>query len=78
MKFYVIDFSIILHPLLYSCVQAIFFMLEKSINDEETIQFTKVQNFCITGKKAAKGISSFGLIICCQTVLWHILRTVLL
>ena len=39
----------------------IFFMLEKSINDKETIQFTKVQNFCTTGMKAAKGISSFAV-----------------
>ena len=28
--------------------------LDKSVGDKETIQFTKIQNFCTTGMEAAK------------------------
>ena len=29
-------------------------MLDKSVSDKETIQLTKIQNFCSTGMAAAK------------------------
>lgn len=29
-------------------------MLDKSVSDKETIQFTKIQKFCTTGMEAAK------------------------